>query len=153
MNATPRGTIASVTLSPVVEKDFKTKQFPTSIRMCYLRSTKDQNKVTTIGYKYLTPTKIAYHIAQVRREKQNLFMKEAEIKACKDVFCRKTGAAIVTGRFKKHEPYYLEALTKDELYSKLIYLHHPDKDARNEAKKFLLSDGTKFNETKNSNHK
>ena len=121
-----------------VEKSFQTGVFPTKLRYLYLRSSKNQNQVTTIGYRYVTSEKIEYHVAKCRQDKPSTFMLQMNYPPVKDIFSRKIGRAIVSGRFDKYQPKELTAETKDEMYNKFIFLYHPDRSIRRQARRALL---------------
>lgn len=120
---------------------FRLAHFPPKLRFLYLKSHKDQNKVTTIGYRYETSEKISYHVAKCRQDKGMRFFDKGDIVTIppvKDIFSRKIGREIVTGRFNKYEPKEMTASSKEELYNKFIYLYHPERSERRKAKKALI---------------
>lgn len=121
-----------------VPNTFQSGAFPTKLRYLYLRSSKNQNQVTTIGYRYVTSSKIEYHVAKCRQDKATGFMLQMNLPPVKDIFSRKIGRAIVSGRFDKYQPKEMTAETKDEMYNKFIYLYHPDRSSRRHAKHALM---------------
>lgn len=116
--------------------------FPTGIRFLYLRSNQNQNKVITIGYKYISKEIIEYQIAKCRTEKETDWHRRMAEKPCRDIFSRKIGREIVTGRMvnKPERNRHLVVHSKDDLYNKFIFMYHPDRKERREAKREMLKE-------------
>lgn len=139
---------------PPEAKTFTEGKFPTSTRYLYLRSKKNQNIVTTIGYYYEDTDVVCYQIARchneqhkekARKEKHvSIYSYDKPKKKIKndffinDTFRKEIGRQIVEGRLREHEPLYLNVFDKDDMYNKFIMLYHPDRKERRAAKNKLV---------------
>jgi hypothetical protein len=155
MIASIAGTFASVAKAafspstPVKESKFSGGVFPTSVRYLYLRSKKNQNIVTTIGYFYEAKDIIRYQIARChneshkRKSRARIYSwdkpkKAVPLFAINDTFRKEVGRQIVEGRLREYEPLYLNVTDKEDMYNKFIMIYHPDKDARRKASQALV---------------
>lgn len=133
-------TSAPSTDSVAQNESFRDKKFPTGIRFLYLRSSENQNKVVTIGYYYESPEIVKYQVARCMGEKNYWIDKVwGELRVNKpDIFSRRIGRAIVTGRMEKFGPKVMNVASRDDMYNKFICVYHPDRSERRKAKQALV---------------
>lgn len=125
-------------------KAWKEGKFPTSLRYLYLRDTKNQNKVTTIGYYWESPTLVKWQYAQCHNDGNKIKyhpIYQEEIKSVKDIFSRKIGRAIVEGRMNHpdHGPKSMEVQSKEEMLLKFNAILHPTREVRKMAERSLMN--------------
>lgn len=123
---------------------FRKGVFPTKNRYLYLRSINNQNKVTTIGYRFKDANTVEYAIAKCLQDKSDFYTKLGMSR--NDIFSRKIGRSIVEGRLSKYPPKVMKVENKEQMYNRFIMMYHPDRSARRRAKKEIYKEI--FNEVK-----
>lgn len=120
-----------------VPSTFRQGMFPTKTRFLYLRSSSNQNKVTTIGYRFRDAGSVEYAIAKCLQEKEdNFFIKVGATK--NDIFSKKVGRSIVEGRLAKYPPKVMKVEDKEQMYNRFIMRYHPDRSARRRARSAIF---------------